>query len=93
MAVPKIKATYSLDVETAQALEETARRWKVSKSEALRRAIWAVAREGEARGNALSALEELQDSVALSAEAANTWQAQVGHERQAFDAGRERNGT
>ena len=38
MAIPKIKATYSLDVETVRMLVHMARRWGVSKSEALRRA-------------------------------------------------------
>lgn len=43
MAIPKIKATYSLDPETIALLERVSRRWGVSKSEALRRAIQALA--------------------------------------------------
>src|SRR5207249_7015562 len=39
MALPMIKSTYTLDVATVRTLEALARRWKVSKSEALRRAI------------------------------------------------------
>ena len=38
MAIPKIKVTYSLDVDSVRALEELARQG-ASKSEALRRAI------------------------------------------------------
>lgn len=34
-----IMATYSLDIETVRALDGMAKRWRVSKSEALRRAI------------------------------------------------------
>ena len=36
MATTTVKSTYSLDVESVQALEDLARRWRVSKSEALR---------------------------------------------------------
>jgi len=43
MAVTTIKSTYALDVETVRELEEMARAWKVSKSEALRRAIRSAA--------------------------------------------------
>ena len=43
MAVSSIKSTYSLDSETVRLLSATARRWGVSKSEVLRRAIRAVA--------------------------------------------------
>jgi hypothetical protein len=40
---PRIKATYSLDVDTVQRLEQAAAHWGVSKSEALTRAIRAIA--------------------------------------------------
>ena len=43
MAIPKIKSTYSLDVETVRTLESLARRWNVSKTEVVRRAIRAAA--------------------------------------------------
>ncbi|HEY3204457.1 MAG TPA: ribbon-helix-helix protein, CopG family, partial [Thermoanaerobaculia bacterium] len=39
MATTTIRSTYALDVPSVKALEEIARSWKVSKSEALRRAI------------------------------------------------------
>ena len=35
MTIPKVKATYSLDAETTALIERLARRWAVSKSEAL----------------------------------------------------------
>ena len=84
MATAKIKSTYSLDVETVRALEEMARRWKVSKSEALRRAIRsAAAREGPANEDALEALTEVQDSLDLSHEKAERWEGEVRDERRA----------
>jgi predicted transcriptional regulator len=45
MAPTSIKSTYALDVETIRKLERVAARWRVSKSEVLRRAIDAVDRE------------------------------------------------
>jgi gamma-glutamylcysteine synthetase len=39
MATPMVKSTYALDAETLTALEQMAKRWGVTKSEALRRAI------------------------------------------------------
>ena len=64
MAVTTIKSTYSLDVGSVRTLEELARRWKVSKSEVLRRAI-RIAAAGDNPGNvaALDALDRLQASV------------------------------
>ena len=56
-----IKSTYSLDVESVRALDDLARRWQVSKSEALRRAIRSEARRQPATGgDALAALDQLQ---------------------------------
>ena len=55
MATPTIKSTYSLDVESVRALDDLARRWQVSKSEALRRAIRSEAsRQPAAGGDALA---------------------------------------
>jgi Ribbon-helix-helix protein, copG family. len=90
MAIPTIKSTYSLDLETVQALEELARRWGVSKSEALRRAIRAAA--GEERRNesdALKALDELQQSLILSPGKGRAWASHVRAERKAASARRE----
>ena len=39
MAIPKIKATYSLDESTVRKLEEIARKWETSRSAALSRLI------------------------------------------------------
>lgn len=59
-----IESTYSLDVESERALEHLARRWRVSKSEALRRAIRGEAARGpDRRRDALAALDELQASL------------------------------
>jgi len=74
MATQTIKTTYALDVETVRALEKMARRWGVSKSEALRRAIRsAAASAGADEGGPLKALERLQRSAALSETKANDW--------------------
>ena len=64
MATISIKSTYSLDVETVRALEGLARRWNVSKSEALRRIIRSAASRQSATGSeALNALDALQAAV------------------------------
>jgi len=84
MATVMIKSTYSIDLQTASALENIARRWKVSKSEALRRAIRAAA-EKETLGDsdATQALDSLQRSLALKPAAAQRWKSRVGAERKA----------
>lgn len=65
MATMTIKTTYSLDVATVRALEGLARRWNVSRSAALRRAIRSEAERQPIRADArLQALRQLQDSVA-----------------------------
>lgn len=84
MAIPTIKSTYVMDVETVQALEKIARRWKVSKSEALRRAIRAVAEQpGSESVDALRALDELQRSLTLTPSTARAWVRAVRRERAA----------
>ncbi|MGH7646327.1 MAG: ribbon-helix-helix protein, CopG family [Gemmatimonadales bacterium] len=88
MARTTIKGTYALDAKTVRALEEMARRWNVSKSEALRRAIEASARAGAAAPDALAALDALQRSLALDAEAAAAWVRRVRSERRAAAARR-----
>jgi hypothetical protein len=91
MATETIKSTYSLDVETVRALEGLARRWNVSKSEALRRAIQASAARGprEAGREALRALDDLQRSLGLSAAAGARWSAGARVERAAASRRRE----
>jgi hypothetical protein len=90
MAIAKIKATYVLDLKTVRALERMARRWKVSKSEALRRAIRAAAEgEGTEAADALAALDRVQGRLALSPSAARRWGGQARAERRARSARRE----
>ena len=84
MAVPTIKTTYSLDLDTVRTLEQMAKRWKVSKSEALRRAIRLAASQPAPGIEAgLKALDELQSSLRLSAEKARRWEQRVRNERRA----------
>lgn len=67
MTTPNIKATYTLDDETAGALAKLAQHWKLTESEALRRALLQVASgygpilSPEER---LAALDQLQKSLA-----------------------------
>jgi len=88
MAIPKIKATYSLDVPTVRALENLAKLWGVSKSEAVRRAIRQSARTREPLNDALDALEELQQLLNLSRKDVERWTEQVEVERDAWGAER-----
>jgi Ribbon-helix-helix protein, copG family len=83
MATQTVKTTYSLDVKTVRTLEALAQRWRVSKSEALRRAIQASAERepGDAGRDALRALDELQRSLGLTPESAARWQKAVRAER------------
>jgi hypothetical protein len=82
MARASIKSTYALDVETIRKLERVAARWRVSKSEVLRRAIDAVDREQAAAApSPLQALEELQKSLALSPSRTRKWSREVREER------------
>ncbi len=91
MATLTIKTTYALDVETVRALEDLARRWNVSRSEALRRAIRASAlpvRPG-APPESLRALDRLQRSLRLGAAAAEGWAGRARAERRAASRQRE----
>lgn len=74
MAITSVKSTYALDVETVTTLERMAKHWKVSKSEALRRAI-RIAAEAETGMNpeAIAALDELQGSLGMDANSARAW--------------------
>ena len=84
MAIPKIKSTYSLDVETVRTLESLARSWNVPKSEVLRRAIRAAARE-ESPGerSALESLRLLQASVKARGVDLKRWERELRAERRA----------
>jgi hypothetical protein len=67
MATHTVKTTYALDVETARTLDDLARRWNVSKSEALRRAIRASSAQTPAEPlTPIQALDRLQESLALT---------------------------
>ena len=84
MAVTTIKSTYSLDVETVRTLESLARRWNVSKSEVLRRAIRAAAEEKSPRARRkLEALRQLQASVKRRGIDVAAWEREVRAERRA----------
>ncbi len=83
MATQSVKTTYSLDVETVRTLEDLARRWNVSKSEALRRAIRASS--GRAPTEELTpvqALDRVQRSLGLTPQSAGRWAAAARRERQ-----------
>jgi len=82
MATTSVKSTYALDIETARALEDMARGWGVSKSEALRRAIRAARRESaSAAPGALAALDALQRSLGLESLTAAGWEKKTRAER------------
>jgi len=82
MVKPTIKGTYTLDAETVRTLETLARRWRTSKSAALRRVIRAAALERPDPSSKLAALDQLQKQVGLSKAAAARWEAEVRKERQ-----------
>ena len=91
MARVTIRSTYALDVDTVRALEDVARRWRVSKSEALRRAIRAVAsRDSLSSNSALDALDELQRSLKPKRDQVLRWADRVRSERRASSARREK---
>lgn len=75
MAKKTVRSTFALDPETVASLDRLAERWEVSKSEALRRIIEAAARieEVDAAADAMAALEELQDRLALTPEKTEAW--------------------
>ena len=84
MSTPTIKSTYVMDVETMQSLERISRRWRVSKSEALRRAIRAALEQPPSQPrDALRALDKLQRSLKLTPARARDWARQALTERRA----------
>lgn len=89
IASAMIKSTYSLDPETVRKVERLAARWKVSKSEVLRRAVAVAdkAREVKEKNPAdlapLEALRKLQNHMKLTAKQARDWEAEVKRERRA----------
>jgi len=84
MAIPRIKSTYSLDAETVRTLESLARSWNVPKTEVLRRAIRAAAKEESAgERSALESLRLLQASVKARGVDLKCWERDLRAERRA----------
>lgn len=82
MALPTVKTTYTIDLETKRALDRLAARWDVSKSEALRRAIRQAA--GASRvTDRLAALDTLQRRAQLTHTQAARWTDALRAERHA----------
>ena len=82
MALPTVKTTYTIDLETKSALDRLASRWDVSKSEALRRAIRQAA--GASRvTDRLAALDALQRIARVTRDQASRWTEAIRDERQA----------
>ena len=86
MAIPRIKTTYSLPVDTVAALDRLAARWAVSRSQALARAV-AAADESEPPSDALVALDAWQAALQLGPEQAAAWERRARDERLARDLG------
>ena len=85
MASASVKATYSLDLETVRVLDQVAKRWGVSKSEAMRRAILSAASmPAEDRDARLAALDRAQQLFALTPAQADAWVKEVRAERSAW---------
>jgi len=84
MAAHTVKATCSLDVETVRSLDDLARRWNVSKSEALRRAIRAASVSTPAEGlTPIQALDRVQRSLGLTRQRTARFAAAARAERRA----------
>lgn len=90
MALSTIKTTYAFDAETVRLLERLARRWAVSKSEALRRAIRAAATSAAyGPDDPLAVLDALQRSVRLAPRSADRWARTARADRRLASARRE----
>ena len=84
MARTTVKATYSLAPDVVGQLERLAKSWKVSKSEALARAIIGAAQAAppdDQIATALGALREWQQVAHVSESQAAAWIAQSHNER------------
>ena len=84
MAIMTVRSTFALDPETVRRLDEVARQWGVSKSEALRRAIRSAAGSGAPERQKIESLTKLQDSLGLTRKSADAWIDNVRRERKAF---------
>ena len=76
------RATYTLDDATLERVDSLSKRWGVSRSEAIRRAV-AAASVGPNR-NGLSALRAVQGRLALTKGRAEQWAREVAKERRAW---------
>ncbi|MDE2847263.1 MAG: hypothetical protein OXO51_11190 [Gemmatimonadota bacterium] len=84
MATTNIKSTYTLDVESARALEALSQHWNISKSEVLRRVIeLAVREESPGRRTTVSALDRLQASLRERKVDVTRWAHELKDERRA----------
>jgi hypothetical protein len=82
MATYTVKTTYALDVETVRTLDDLARRWDVSKSEALRRAIRASSVQTATEGlTPIQALDRLQRKLGVTPRGAARWAVAARAER------------
>ena len=83
MAKMTVRSTFALDRETVDSLDRLARPWQVSKSEALRRVVnvASAVEEMDASSDALAALDELQQLLALDEERAEAWVQRIRAER------------
>jgi hypothetical protein len=82
MAAHTVKTTCALDVETVRRLDDLARRWNVSPSEALRRAIRAASVEAPIEAlTPIQALDRVQRSLGLKPQRAARWAATARAER------------
>lgn len=84
-----VRSTYALDPDTVRTLDELARRWNVSKSEALRRAIRRAGERMPEPSRALRTLDTLQRSLKLTPTQAGRWAREVRAERKRTSARRE----
>jgi predicted transcriptional regulator len=81
MASTVVRSTYALDEETVRRLDNLARHWNVSKSEALRRAIRTADAMAGSPDDRLKALDELQASIRLTRSRAQTWVRELREDR------------
>lgn len=85
MAKMTVRSTFALDRETVDSLDRLARRWEVSKSEALRRVVNVATsvEDIDASSDALAALDELQRRLGLDEQRAEAWILRIREEREA----------
>lgn len=86
-----VRGTYALDVDTVRKLEELAKKWGVSKSEALRRSIHSAASDQVDVSERLQAFRAIQHSIGLTRRQARQWEERVRAERRASSTKRLRN--